>query len=349
MKKGFSSVCLPGVLRHLFFSWLCLLALSAAVDARDVPAWQGHVNDYAQMISAEARTRLEDDLRALETSDTTQIYLLTVPSLEGEVLEEFAIRVFDAWKAGQRKLDNGVILIVAQQERKIRIEVGRGLEGRLTDLEAGRIIDTVMKPLFKAGQYEQGLTAGVAALIRITRGEFRAAEQAPSGEGRSSVIFFLLNILMPQAERLLEFIGAAFGLIIVLYLLGYLNWWKGLLASMAAGAVALPVAAFFTVGGPGPLLRLHTLCFLTGYGVLGGLIGAAVHAAHSGEERRRGPGRRDRDSSALGSSSDDSSSSSSSNWSDDSSSSDRSSSSGDSGSSGGEGGSSGGGGASGDY
>jgi len=108
--------------------------------------------------------------------------ILTVPSLEGETIEDYSIKVAEAWKIGQKGKDNGIIFTVAKQERKMRIEVGRGLEGKLTDLMAGRIIDLVITPLFKQGNYDEGFKAGVAALIDATRGEFKA-EERPASRG----------------------------------------------------------------------------------------------------------------------------------------------------------------------
>ena len=109
----------------LFF--IFLLTLSA--HALDVPKVQGYVNDYADMISAPAKAALENELKAFEQTDSTQIVILTIPSLEGEVIEDFGIKVAEAWKIGQKGKDNGVIFLVSKQDKKIRIEVGRGLEG----------------------------------------------------------------------------------------------------------------------------------------------------------------------------------------------------------------------------
>jgi len=125
------------------------------------------------MISPSAKTELEKELRSFEKTDSTQIVILTIPSLEGEVMEEFSIRVAEAWKIGQKGKDNGIIFIVAKQERKMRIEVGRGLEGRLTDLMAGRIVDLVVKPRFKREDFDGGFVAGVSSLIDATRGSSR--------------------------------------------------------------------------------------------------------------------------------------------------------------------------------
>jgi len=202
------------------------LLCTCSAHALDVPKLRGYVNDYADMISPSAKTELEKELRSFEKTDSTQIVILTIPSLEGEVMEEFSIRVAEAWKIGQKGKDNGIIFIVAKQERKMRIEVGRGLEGRLTDLSAGRIVDLVVKPRFKRGDFDGGFVAGVSSLIDATRGEFKVdVTQRPARKERSS--------------QLLTFL--IFGGILLL-ILGSMSRILG----GAAGAIALPSIAHFT-------------------------------------------------------------------------------------------------------
>jgi uncharacterized protein len=169
--------------------WLCSFAY-----ALEVPQLQGYVNDYANMISPSVKAGLENELNAFEQSDSTQIVILTIPSLEGEVIEEFGIKVGDAWKIGQKAKDNGLIFIVSKLDRKMRIEVGRGLEGRMTDLTAGRIIDLVIKPRFKRGDYDGGFTSGVHAMIDAVRGEFKTEpnHQRQRHDNFASVITLLI-------------------------------------------------------------------------------------------------------------------------------------------------------------
>ena len=120
---------------------ICLIA-AAQLFALEVPPLKGRVNDYAGMLSSYTGRQLDGILRDLEKSDSTQIVVVIIPSLDGEVLEEFSIKLAEQWKIGQKGLDNGAILLIAKKERNIRIEVGYGLEGTLTDLMAGRIITT---------------------------------------------------------------------------------------------------------------------------------------------------------------------------------------------------------------
>lgn len=148
--------------------------LAFPLFALDVPKLSGRVNDYASMISPGARQVIEQKLAALEQAESTQIVILTVPSLEGEPIENFSIKVAEAWKIGQKKLDNGVLLIVSKNDRKVRIEVGFGLEGRLTDLQAGRIIENDIRPAFRSGNTDAGFINGVNALIATVKGEYKA-------------------------------------------------------------------------------------------------------------------------------------------------------------------------------
>jgi len=158
-----------------------LMLLPIVVEAAMVPALRGYVNDYGDMISPSVEADLAGKLKTFEETDSTQLVVLTVPSLEGDPVEDYSIRVAEAWKIGQKGKDNGILFLVSRDDRKMRIEVGRGLEGKLTDLTAGRIIDLVVKPKFKAEDYNGGFTAGISALIDATRGEFTADRRAPSG------------------------------------------------------------------------------------------------------------------------------------------------------------------------
>jgi uncharacterized protein len=207
----------------LFILLLCCLPFAAY--GLDVPRLQGYVNDYAGMVSPSARSKIEGELRTFEQSDSTQVVILTVPSLEGENIEEFSIKVAEAWKIGQQQKDNGVLFVVSKQERKIRIEVGRGLEGKLTDLTAGRIIDQVIKPRFKQGDFDGGFITGVSALIDATRGEFKA-EQRPVQRRQKGFPPFLtlflfwgvFTLILGSISRILGGITAAVGLPAFVYL-----------------------------------------------------------------------------------------------------------------------------------
>ena len=210
-----------GLILVIFF----FLCSAFRVYGLDVPKLQGYVNDYAGMISLSAKSKLEEGLRAFEQSDSTQIVVLTIPSLQGEDIEKFGIRVGEAWKIGQQGKDNGAILIVSKQDRRIRIEVGYGLEGRLTDLAAGRIVDLVIKPRFLQGDFDGGFIAGVSSMIAATRGEFKAQPRPVRERQRGvppflSIFFFfgIFTLILGSLSRVLGGITAAIGLPTFVYL-----------------------------------------------------------------------------------------------------------------------------------
>jgi uncharacterized protein len=165
----------------LFFGPPILLAL-------EVPASHGRVNDNARMLSPQTRVSLDGVLAELERTDSTQVVVLTVASLQGDNLEDFADRVFQGWGIGQESLDNGVLLLIAEKERKIRIEVGYGLESRLTDLKAGRIIGNVIAPAFRAGRFDRGVIEGVSTITATIRGEYRAWDKPTNMPVEDSLI-----------------------------------------------------------------------------------------------------------------------------------------------------------------
>ncbi len=185
----------------LAFTLGAALACGAAL-AVDVPYLTGRVVDNAEILSAEAERRITARLKEHEERTTNQIAVLAVPTLDGESVEEFAVKVFEGWKLGQKGKDNGVLVVVAPRERRMRIEVGYGLEGTLTDAHASRIIRDVMTPRFKSGDYDGGVEAGVAAVIARLTGDESAAPQAPARSEPQS--FFDSGAAdMPLHERIL--------------------------------------------------------------------------------------------------------------------------------------------------
>ncbi|HSN44847.1 MAG TPA: TPM domain-containing protein, partial [Casimicrobiaceae bacterium] len=164
---------------------LLLLALVAAAPAvaADVPFMSGRIVDNAELLPRATREKIGATLAAHESATGNEIAVLTVPTLDGESIEGSATRVFDAWKLGKKGNDNGVLLIVVPQDRRLRIEVGYGLEGTLPDVVASRIIRDVMTPAFKGGDYDRGIGDGVAAIVATLEG--RSAATAPAGPAPS--------------------------------------------------------------------------------------------------------------------------------------------------------------------
>ncbi len=184
---------------------LLLLLLCGPLAALEVPQLKGRVNDLADMLSSQSEQEIESMLKQLEQTDSTQIVLLTIPSLAGDVLESFSMKVVEKWKIGQKGLDNGALLLIARDERKIRIEVGYGLEGKLTDLICGRIISREIVPRFRRGQMDEGIRAGITAMVAAVRGEYTASS-TPSGKKQNADPYGMIFLLM----FLYVFIGKIF-------------------------------------------------------------------------------------------------------------------------------------------
>jgi uncharacterized protein len=156
----------------IFFAKLAF----AHTDGVPVPELSGHVNDYAGIISAETRDKLERLLRQHEDSTSNQIVVLTIPSLEDQEIEDAANEIFNTWQLGQRDKNNGVLLLIALDDREMRIEVGYGLEAALTDAHCSRIIRNELTPRFKYKEYDEGVLAGVDAIRQAIQGAYSAED-----------------------------------------------------------------------------------------------------------------------------------------------------------------------------
>jgi uncharacterized protein len=193
--------------RSLF---LVLLILAGPLAAKDIPRLTARVNDYANLIPQDQRQRIEAQLAQFEQQTGNQVAVLTIDSLDGEAIEDYANRVARAWALGQKGKDNGALLLVARQDRKMRIEVGYGLEPVLTDLQTSVIQNEVIIPYFKRGDFGGGIEAGVNAILSTIQG--KAVEPAPVEEpsGRGSggppsiflfILFFVLGPFLLNAIR----------------------------------------------------------------------------------------------------------------------------------------------------
>lgn len=173
------------------YLWRALLTLAAVLAAglalaqplQPVPALQARVTDLTATLSAAQARALEDKLAAFEAAHGSQIVVLLVRSTAPEDIAAYAFRVADAWKIGRRELGDGVLLLVAKDDRKVRIEVARALEGAVPDLAAWRIIDGAITPAFRRGDFAGGIDAGVEALFALIRGEHLPAPERATGAG----------------------------------------------------------------------------------------------------------------------------------------------------------------------
>jgi len=192
----------------LQFAFLCLCAAltfgSAAGAEPSFPTLTGRVVDQAAILDAAARSRIESKLEQLEAKTGNQLVVATLRSLQGYDIADYGFRLGRNWGIGQKSLNNGAILIVAPNERKVRIEVGYGLEGTITDAVSRLIIENAILPRFRAGDFAGGIERGVDDLVQLMSGDAedfkrRAAEHSnrPSGAaGLSSFIFVILLILI---------------------------------------------------------------------------------------------------------------------------------------------------------
>jgi len=164
---------------------VALLLAVQPVAGLEVPILERQVTDLAGLFSLSAASEMDHRLKILEEETGAQVAVLTIPSLEGQVLEDFSMRVVEAWKLGSQDRDNGVLVLIARDDRKIRIEVGYGLEGVIPDVLAGRIIDNAMKPAFREGDFSRGTLRAVELIDGLVRADPEAAQALAGGSGGS--------------------------------------------------------------------------------------------------------------------------------------------------------------------
>jgi len=202
------------------------------------------VNDYAGLLSASTRSRLDTELAEFEKNTSNQILVAIFPGLEGESLEDVSIRLVDRWKLGRKGRDNGVLFTVFRDDRQMRIEVGYGLEGALTDALCSQIIRNEISPAFKQGLFDEGVTRGVQAIMEATRGEYRGTGNSKDPMERwAPFVFFAMvaYVFIPLLTYAIviglsiAILGLPAGLIFGLVLSGLLHLARAALAAASAG------------------------------------------------------------------------------------------------------------------
>jgi uncharacterized protein len=195
-------------MKKLFIVLVFALPLSSFGQLAIPELWGVRVHDEAKVLSSGFISQLEQTLKAHEDSTGNQIAVLIVPSLQGEVLEDYTLRVAEAWKLGTAKNDNGVLLFIAINDRKARIEVGEGLEGPLPDALCNQIIRNELAPYFRQDNYEAGVAASINAILKSIAGEYQAeaqpvAKRRTRGVSFSTIIFLviLFIVLMGRNRR----------------------------------------------------------------------------------------------------------------------------------------------------
>lgn len=229
---------------------LMLASLNVCADLVAIPALKTRVTDLTQTLSAEQQSQLDAKLSAFEQQSGSQIAVLIVPSTQAEDIAQYSIRVVDAWKLGREKPDDGLLILVAKNDHKIRIEVGYGLEGAIPDLTAKRIITEFMAPSFKQGDFYGGINNAIDKLIALISGE-----QLPAPNRRSSDNLSFENILpillfggLILGGILRAILGNFFGGALNGGAIGVLAW---LLGGGIFAAILFGVIAFlFTLIGP---------------------------------------------------------------------------------------------------
>ncbi|MCS6326142.1 MAG: TPM domain-containing protein [Nitrospira sp.] len=191
--------------------WLVLMPGLPAL-ALDVPSLSGPVVDVAHVLPPATVEQLSQELRAHEAKTSNQVVVLIVPSLEGEPLFDFSHRVATTWKLGRKGTDSGVLLLVALKDRKVRLEVGYGLEGALTDARSAQIIRNEIVPRFRTGEFAAGITVGVRAVLSTIEGTYHVPERptvSPSDSDRlgqvllAVIVGVVIGLLFSRAHRVL--------------------------------------------------------------------------------------------------------------------------------------------------
>jgi uncharacterized protein len=237
--------------RASLLALLVCWAFAAAADVA-VPPLVGRVVDQTATLSSGDVASLQQTLKDFEARKGSQIAVLIVPTTAPETIEQYSLRVAEAWKIGRKKIDDGAIVVVAKDDRKLRIEVGYGLEGALTDVTSKRIIDEVITPKFRSGDFAGGISAGVDRIIRVIDGEKLPApepRQQPSSDFLSHIDLlnpFTLFAVFVVGSILRATLGRLIGAVATGGVVGLLAWLiaGSLVASIIAAFIAFVVTMF---------------------------------------------------------------------------------------------------------
>ncbi len=231
--------------------WIALLLVVPGAIAQNVPVLGGRVNDDAGILSSNTVSELGWKLKAFEDSTSNQVVVLTINSLEGANLEEYSVKVAQTWKLGQKGKYNGVLLLVVKDDRKVRIEVGYGLEGTLTDAICSTIIQREILPRFRKGDYNGGVKGGVDAILSSISGTFVADQEADASSGMG----------FPEILIFLGIFGVVVGIFtfVALFTKGFMGWflyfflipfWMAFPYAAIGGMAGLIPFAIYFIGFP---------------------------------------------------------------------------------------------------
>lgn len=205
----------------LLWTLLLFLFLAVSTKALDIPAPVGHVNDFAGMISAQTRAALEQRLVDLQRVTDVEVAVATIKSLDGDTVENVAVELFKQWGIGKKGKDNGVLVLIAKDDRKSRIEVGYGLEGVLTDVGTSRIQREILVPAFQRGEFDAGVAATVDAIEKAVRGDaaINTPDAASRPQQRSSLPLSLIKVIFYLVVFLFSWLASVLG--------RSKSWWTG--------------------------------------------------------------------------------------------------------------------------
>jgi uncharacterized protein len=239
--------------RASLLALLLCWAFAALADVA-VPPLTGRVVDQTATLNGSEIASLDQTLKDFEARKGSQIAVLIVPTTQPETIEQYSLRVAEAWKIGRKKIDDGAILVVAKNDRKLRIEVGYGLEGSLNDVTAKRIIDEIITPRFRSGDFAGGISDGVSRILRVVDGEpLPAPAQRQQNSGLLSQIDplnpFLIVAMVVMGGVLRGVFGRLFGSLATGGLVAAIFWF--IAASMALSVIGGVIAFIVTMIGDG--------------------------------------------------------------------------------------------------
>jgi len=233
--------------RAFVLALMMVWAWQAAADVA-VPPLTGRVVDLTGTLTSGDIAALNQKLKDLETRKGSQVAILIVPTTQPETIEQFSIRVADAWKIGRKKIDDGALMVVAKNDRHLRVEVGYGLEGSLTDVTTKRIIDEEITPRFRAGDFAGGISAGIERMIKVIDGEPLPAPQPP--QWQDTGVLDESDLFNPVVLFGLFIVGA------------FLRTLLGRLVGAAATGGVAGLAAWLIAGSLGAALLLGGMAFV---------------------------------------------------------------------------------------
>ncbi|HUL46020.1 MAG TPA: YgcG family protein [Steroidobacteraceae bacterium] len=256
-----------------------------AQELQPIPKLAARVTDLTGTLTAEQQTALEQKLSAFESAKGAQLAVLIVPTTQPEEIEQYSIRVVDAWKLGRKGVDDGALLIVAKDDHKVRIEVGRGLEGVLTDALSNRILDETVKPAFRQGNFYGGIDAGLEQMMKLVSGEPLPPPEQRWQPGRrghgGGLLLPLLFAVFAGSVVLRSIFGRTFGSVLTGAGAGLLVWIAGYALALA-GLAALGAFLFTLLGGLGRGSGWSSGGFGGGWGGFGGGLGGGLGGGFGG-------------------------------------------------------------------